>query len=64
MERKEGDRRRTEVRTEDDNAMTISVEEEATAFSAGDNRVYSNGENKKDKCSGSERVRTRCQGSS
>jgi len=42
--------------------MTISVAEEATAFSAGNNRACSDGGNRKDECSGSERVGARCWG--
>jgi len=65
MVREEGTGRRgSETEAETDIAMTISVAEEATASSAGDNRACSNGRNRKDECGGSERVRARCQGSS
>ena len=49
-------RRDTKIETETDIAITISVVEETTASSAGNNRAYSNGGNREDKCSGSERV--------
>ena len=52
--REEGDRRRdVEARIEDDNAMTLSVVEEANAFSTGNNRACSNGRSREDKCSSS-----------
>ena len=38
--------------------MTLSVAEEANAFSAGDNRAYSNERSGKNECSGSERTGT------
>ena len=41
-------------------AMTISVVEEATAFSSGNNRACSNGGNREDECGGNERVGTKC----
>jgi len=44
--------------------MTISVAEEATAFSTGDNRACSNGEHRKDKYGGSKGVRAKCWSSS
>jgi len=47
-----------------DISMTISVAEEATASSAGDNRACSNGGNRNDECSGSKRVGARYRGSS
>ena len=63
--REEGTGRRgSETGAETDIATTISVAEEATASSAGDNRACSNGGNREDKCGGSERVRARCQDSS
>jgi len=43
-------RRGSETGAETDIAMTISVAEEATASSAGNNRACSNGGNRKDKC--------------
>ena len=46
--------------------MTISVAEEATASSAGDNKSCSDGGNRKDECGGVERIRgwewTECRG--
>ena len=39
--------------------MTFSVVEEANAFSAGDNRAYSNGRNRENKYSSGKRIRTR-----
>ena len=39
--------------------MTISVAEEVTAFSAGNNRACSNGRGGKDECSSSERTEGR-----
>jgi len=46
--------------------MTLSVAEEANAFSAGDNRACSNGRDREDKCSSGKRARSRtgCRGSS
>ena len=44
--------------------MTPSVAEEATIVSAGNNRAYSDGGSREDKCSGSERVRARGRDSS
>ena len=45
--------------------MTFGVAEEATIASTGDNRAYSNGRGRKDKCGGSKgtRGRTGCGGS-
>jgi len=40
--------------------MTISVAEEATASSAGDNRACSDGRSKENERSGSKGSRTRC----
>jgi len=40
--------------------MTLSMAEEANAFSVGDNRACSNGGSGKNKYSGKTRVRTRC----
>jgi len=40
--------------------MTISVAEEANAFSAGNNRAYSNGESGEDKCGSGTEIRYRC----
>jgi len=42
-----------------DIAITLSVAEEANAFSAGDNRACSNGRSKENKYSSGERIRTR-----
>ena len=51
-----------------DIAMTISIAEEANAPSVGNNRVCSDGRDRENKCSGSQRtrveVRTGCRGSS
>ena len=56
--REEGTGRRgIKIETETDITITISVVEETTASSAGNNRTCSNGGNREDKCSGSERVR-------
>ena len=44
--------------------MTISVAEEATASSAGDNEACSDGGNRKDECGGCERARAGNGGSS
>jgi len=57
-------RRGSKTGAETDIAMTISVAEEATASSAGDNRACSNGRDRKDKCGGSERVGARGRDSS
>jgi len=63
--RKEGDGRRSfSVEAKTDNATTVSVAEEANAFSAGDNKACSNGRDQEDKCSSSERFRTENGGSS
>jgi len=45
--------------------MTISVAEEATTSSAGDNRAYSNGRDREDEYSSGKRARGRieCEGS-
>jgi len=43
--------------------MTISVAEEAIAFSAGNNRACSNGRSGKDECGSSKRVGTESRGS-
>ena len=45
---------RGETGTETNPATTISVAEEATIASAGDNRACSDGGNRKDECGGSE----------
>ena len=57
-------RRNAEAEAENDNAMTLSVVEEANAFSAGDNGACSNGRSGENKCGGSEGVRTGCGSSS
>ena len=44
------------------NAMTISVVEEAIALSAGDNKACSNRGSQENKCGGAEKVRTECGG--
>ena len=44
-------------------AMTISVAKEANVSPAGDNRAYSNGGSRKDKCSSGERARLGDRGS-
>jgi len=65
--REEGTGRRgSETGAETDIAMTISVAEEATASSAGNNWACSNGGSGKDKCGGSKGTggRTECRGSS
>ena len=55
--REEGTGRRdTKIETKTDIAITISVVEETTAFSVGNNRACSNRGNREDECSGSERV--------
>ena len=65
IEREEGTGRRgPKARAETDIAMTISVTKEATASSAGDNRAYSDGGNRKDKHGGGKRIRIRCRDSS
>ena len=56
-ERLRGKKEQTEAVT--DMAMTLSVVEEANAFSAGNNRACSNGRSRKNKCSSGERIRTR-----
>jgi len=40
--------------------MTISVAEEAIAFSAGDNRACSYGRSREDECGSGEGIRARC----
>ena len=45
------------------NAMTLSIVEEAATFSADDNRACSNGRGGENKCSGSEETRTENGGS-
>jgi len=55
-------RRGSKTGAETDIATIISVAEEATAFSAGNNRACSNGGNREDEYGGSERAR--CQNSS
>jgi len=57
-ERKEGDERRSsKAGAKTDNAMTISMAEEANAFSAGNNRACSNGGSGEDKHSSSAEIR-------
>ena len=52
--REEGDRGRdAEVGIEDNNAITLSMAEEANAFSAGNNRACSDERSREDKCSSS-----------
>ena len=48
----------SEAEAATDIAMTISVVEEANASSVGNNRAYSDGGGRKDKCGGSQRCRT------
>ena len=63
--REEGTGRRgSETGVETDITTSISVAEEATASSANDNRACSDGGNRENECSGSERVGARCWGSS
>jgi len=68
VKREKGDGWRTKAGTENDIAMTLSVAEEANAFSAGNNRAYSDRRSRKDECSGSQRcragIRTECGSSS
>ena len=44
--------------------MTISVAEEATTSSAGDNRACSDGRDREDECGSGEEIRARGRGSS
>ena len=62
MRKEETRRRGPKTGAEIDIAITISVAEEATASSAGNNRAYSDGGNREDKRSGSEGVGARCWG--
>ena len=55
----ERDRRGNPEAGETESVTTISVAEEVTIVSAGDNRACSNGRNRKDECGGSEGTRTR-----
>ena len=65
MARKEGiGRRGFETGAETDIATTISVAEEATASSAGNNRACSDGGNRENECSSSKGIRVRDRGSS
>ena len=64
VEEKEGTRgRSSETGAKTEFAMTLSVAEEANAFSTGNNRACSNGRGREDKCSGSKKVRTGNRGS-
>ena len=63
-EKKGIERRGSKIEAKTNNATTSSVAEEATASSAGDNRAYSNGRNRKDECGGVEGSRTECRSSS
>ena len=59
--RKKGTRGRSpETRAMTDYATTISVAEETTASSAGDNRACSDGRDRKDECGGYERTGAGC----
>ena len=51
-------RRSSETEAKADITMTISVTEEATTSSAGDNRACSNRRGREDECGGSEGVGT------
>ena len=48
VKREKGDGQRTEAETEDNIAITLSVAEEANAFSAGNNKACSDGRNRDD----------------
>jgi len=52
-------KRSSKTRTEIDIATTPSVAEKANAFSAGNNKACSDGGSRMNKCSNSERTRTR-----
>ena len=68
VKREKGNGQRIEAGTEDNIATTLSVAEEANAFSAGDNGACSDGRSREDKCGGSQRCRAgariECRGSS
>ena len=52
VEEKEGDDRRcSKAGAKTEHTMIISVAKKANAFSAGNNRAYSNGGDRKDECS-------------
>jgi len=58
--RKKGTRRKSsETGAETEPAMTLSVAEEATIASAGNNRACSDGGSREDECSGSKESRGR-----
>ena len=58
IEEEKGNRRRSsEAGAETNNAMTTSVAEEANAFSADNNRAFSDGRGGEDKCSSSAEIR-------
>ena len=62
--KKETRRRSSEIGAMTVNAMTLSVVEKVTTFSAGDNRACSNRRSGENECGGVERARTRDGGSS
>ena len=55
--KEESCRRSSKIGAKTDTAITISVVEEATTSSAGDNRACSDRRSKKDKYSGNKRIR-------
>ena len=57
VKRKKVNEQRIEAGIEDINAMTLSMAEEANAFSAGDNRACSNGGSGEDEYSSSKGTR-------
>ena len=63
VKEKEGtSRRSSETGAETDIAMTLSMAEEANAFSVGDNRTCSDGRSREDKHGSSKGAGTECEG--